>query len=122
MILLWGSILGVFSDLASLAGILGLIAGLFLAAYFCAIFFEIMMSSATGNSDSPGLTMLMRFWKRDGADAPIDNAEHFGGRLRGYFVPSVSGDHTFAVAGDDSAELWFLSLERGASQQSPFSV
>ena len=48
----------------------------------------------------------------DGADVPIDNAEHFGGRLRGYFVPSVSGDHTFAVAGDDSAELWFSADDR----------
>ena len=62
MILVWGAILGVGSDLASLLPILGLIASLILAAYFCAIFFEIMVTSASGSNDCigfPNLTDLL---------------------------------------------------------------
>lgn len=62
MILIWGAILGVGSDLASLLPVIGLIAGLILAAYFCAIFFEIMITSASGSNDCigfPNLTDLL---------------------------------------------------------------
>lgn len=58
MILIWGAILGVASDLASILPVLGVIAGLILAAYFCAIFFEVMITSAGGSNDCPGFPNL----------------------------------------------------------------
>ena len=58
MILIWGAILGVGSYLVSFLPILGLIAGLILTAYFCAIFFEIMITSASGSNDCIGFPNL----------------------------------------------------------------
>lgn len=58
MILIWGAILGVGSGLVSFLPVIGLIAGLILSAYFCAIFFEIMITSATGSNDCIGFPNL----------------------------------------------------------------
>ncbi|MDQ8190702.1 hypothetical protein [Roseibacillus persicicus] len=58
MILIWGAILGVASDLASILPVIGLIAWLVLAGFFCSTFFEIMVSSASGSDDCPGFPNL----------------------------------------------------------------
>ena len=58
MILIWGTILGVASHFASLIPVIGLIAFLALSAYFCAIFFDIILTSATGTDDCPGFPDL----------------------------------------------------------------
>ncbi|MCW5558715.1 MAG: hypothetical protein KIT22_12920, partial [Verrucomicrobiae bacterium] len=39
------------------------------------------------------------------AEMPIRTGDNFGGALRGYFLPPVSGNYVFAVAGDDASEL-----------------
>jgi hypothetical protein len=36
-----------------------------------------------------------------------DGHEGYGGRMRGLFVPTVSGDWVFYLASDDASELWF---------------
>ena len=39
--------------------------------------------------------------------SPADVADNFGSRIRGYVVPSVSGDYRFFIASDDSSQLKF---------------
>ena len=46
-------VLSVVADIASFAPIVGLIAYLVLSAYFCAVYFQIMESSASGGSEAP---------------------------------------------------------------------
>jgi hypothetical protein len=36
-------------------------------------------------------------------------ADSYGGRLRGWVTAPQTGDYTFFIAGDDSAELWLSS-------------
>jgi uncharacterized delta-60 repeat protein len=38
--------------------------------------------------------------------APVDWADSYGTRMRGYVYPPLTGDYTFWVAGDDTCELW----------------
>lgn len=62
MVLIWGMILGIFFQLCSLVcslvPVFGLIAMLILSAYFCAIFFDILVTSATGTDDCSGFPDL----------------------------------------------------------------
>jgi hypothetical protein len=39
-------------------------------------------------------------------EAPIDWADNYGTRLRGYITPTVSGLYTFWIASDDHSELY----------------
>jgi hypothetical protein len=43
------------------------------------------------------------------AEIPGNAADSYGGRLRGWVTAPQTGDYTFFVAGDDSAELWLSS-------------
>lgn len=52
-VLLTCVILSVIGDLASLAPLFGLIASLLISGYFCAIYFQMIQSSATGGKDAP---------------------------------------------------------------------
>lgn len=58
MVLIWGTILGILLQLCALAPVFGLIAMLVLSAYFCAIFFDILVTSATGSDDGSGFPDL----------------------------------------------------------------
>jgi hypothetical protein len=40
------------------------------------------------------------------AEIPSNVADSYGGRMRGWVTAPQTGDYTFFVAGDDSAELW----------------
>ena len=42
-------------------------------------------------------------------EAPINWADNYGTRLRGYISPPTTGNYTFWIASDDNSELW-LSL------------
>lgn len=43
----------------------------------------------------------------DSRHAYVDNAhEQFGARVRGLYVPLISGPHTFYLASDDAGQLW----------------
>ena len=39
-------------------------------------------------------------------EAPINRADVFGQRIRGYVYPPVTGQYTFWIASDDQGELW----------------
>jgi hypothetical protein len=43
------------------------------------------------------------------AEIPSNAADSYGGRLRGWVTAPQTGDYTFFIAGDDSAELWLSS-------------
>ncbi len=47
------------------------------------------------------------------AETPVNRGDNFGFRLRGFVTAPVTGNYTFAIAGDDSCELW---LSTSASQ------
>lgn len=51
--LITGAIIGIISDLASFAPVLGFVAGILLSGYFCAIYFDIIQTTATGSSEAP---------------------------------------------------------------------
>ncbi len=46
-----------------------------------------------------------------GAESPVNAGDNYGQRVRGWISAPVSGDYTFYVAGDDSAELWLSPAE-----------
>jgi regulation of enolase protein 1 (concanavalin A-like superfamily) len=52
-----------------------------------------------------------------GASAPINIGQYFGQRLRGTLTAPVTGDYTFWVAADDSAELWLGTGESRFSKK-----
>jgi hypothetical protein len=39
-------------------------------------------------------------------EAPLNQADNYGTRMRGYIHPAVSGMYTFSIASDDSSELY----------------
>ena len=43
---------------------------------------------------------------RPNFDAPINWADNYGTRMRGYIYPPTSGVYTFWIASDDNGELW----------------
>lgn len=43
------------------------------------------------------------------AQAPSNQTENYGARLHGYLAPSATGFYSFAIASDDSSELWLAS-------------
>lgn len=57
-LLIIGTILGVASDIASFAPLLGIIATFLLTGYFCAIYFDIIQTSATGSDEAPHVPEL----------------------------------------------------------------
>lgn len=49
-------------------------------------------------------------------EAPIDVAERYGQRVRGYVVPPATGNYTFWISSDDNSELWL------STDQSPANI
>ncbi|MEQ1825597.1 MAG: PA14 domain-containing protein [Pirellula sp.] len=47
----------------------------------------------------------------------INQADNFGERLRGWLHPPATGDYTFFIAGDDSAELWLSNSADSQNKQ-----
>lgn len=51
--LLIGGVLSIFTSIASLAPMIGILAYVFMSSYFCATYFKIIESTAVGDSDAP---------------------------------------------------------------------
>jgi hypothetical protein len=48
-------------------------------------------------------------------EAPLNRADDYGTRMRGYFIAPVTGDYTFVIASDATSELWLsTSIDPGA--------
>ena len=68
------------------------------------------VSSLTSDSDYPynpsGSNYLRSF------EAPINWADNYGTRIRGYIQPPFDGNYTFWIASDNQSQLWLsTSLE-----------
>ncbi len=60
-ILIIGAILSVVSDIVSFAPTLGFMAGIILSGYFCAVYFDIINSSAVGDEEAPDFPEITSF-------------------------------------------------------------
>jgi hypothetical protein len=59
------------------------------------------LTGAAGYPDSPD-----DFEWRSALDGPVDWADNYGARARGYLYPPADGDYTFWISGDDYQELY----------------
>lgn len=44
-------------------------------------------------------------------EAPTNQADQFGSRMRGYFIPAATGTYRMAIAADDGSQLWISPTE-----------
>jgi hypothetical protein len=59
------------------------------------------LTSNTNYPDNPsGSNQLATF------EAPINWADYYGTRIRGYITPAISGPYIFWISSDDASELW----------------
>lgn len=49
-------------------------------------------------------------------EAPVNAADNYGQRVRGYVTPSSSGNYTFWIAADDNCELWLSTNDSPANK------
>ena len=59
------------------------------------------LTSAAGYPDSPDQSELLSKF-----EGPVDWADNYGIRARGYLYPPANGDYTFWISGDDYIELY----------------
>ena len=62
------------------------------------------VSNLTSNANYPDLPTGSQFLLR--LEGPTSWGTNYGTRIRGYLHPTATGDYTFWIAGDDTAELW----------------
>ena len=48
--------------------------------------------------------------------SPVNWAERYGMRMRAFLTPTVSGNYTFYVSGDDNCELWLSTNDSAANK------
>jgi hypothetical protein len=65
------------------------------------------VSDLTGNPDYPGSPDSSE--SRTLFEIPVDWADYYGTRMRGYLYPPQTGNYTFWVASDDAGQLWLSS-------------
>ncbi len=52
----------------------------------------------------------------DAFEAPLDWMDFYGQRVRGYFVPPLSGGYTFYIASDDASDLYLSPTTNAATK------
>lgn len=55
-------------------------------------------------------------------ECPVNWADNYGTRIRGYIVPTTSGSYTFYIASDDNSELWLSTNDQPANKVKIASV
>ncbi len=50
-------------------------------------------------------------------EIPSDYSSHYGTRVVGYLHPPVTGDYTFAIAGDDECEFWLSTDDNSTNKE-----
>ncbi|MBN1804080.1 MAG: hypothetical protein JW837_02400 [Sedimentisphaerales bacterium] len=68
------------------------------------------LTGAAGYPDSPD-----DFEWRSALDGPVDWADNYGARARGYLYPPADGDYTFWISGDDYQELYLSTDDNPAN-------
>ncbi len=63
------------------------------------------VANLTGNAKFPNSPDDVQFL--DSFDTPNGYGENYGARVRGWFVPEVTGFYTFFIRSDDASALWF---------------
>ena len=56
------------------------------------------------------------------AETPVNRADNFGARMRGYIIAPATGSYTFLLSGDDYCQLWLSSSESQFAKQKIASV
>ncbi|MBB6732962.1 fibronectin type III domain-containing protein [Cohnella zeiphila] len=49
-------------------------------------------------------------------EAPTNWGDHYGTRIRGYIVPTVTGTYRFSIAGDNNCQLWLSTDDSAANK------
>lgn len=49
-------------------------------------------------------------------EGPVNSADNYGARIRGYVVPPTTGSYTFWISSDDNSELWLSTNADPASK------
>lgn len=62
--------------------------------------------SGTSVSDIPLNTSPSSSSQLTSFEGPLDVAENYGSRIRGYICAPTTGNYTFWISGDDNCELW----------------
>jgi hypothetical protein len=74
----------------------------------------------TGNANYPDNPTGWEFV--DLFEGPVDVADNYGSRLRGWLFPPATGDYTFWIATDDAGQLWLSTDADPANKQLIASV
>jgi hypothetical protein len=56
------------------------------------------------------------------AETPVNRADKFGARMRGYIIAPATGNYTFQLSGDDFCQLWLSPSESQFAKQKIASV
>ncbi len=72
------------------------------------------VASLTSNARYPG-SPDQRFVLSEGTEPAGGIGDNYGQRMRGWFLPPLTGSYTFYVASDDSSELWLSTDETPAN-------
>jgi hypothetical protein len=65
-----------------------------------------LVNVTNGFQNAPTFTQSLNIF-----EAPVDIADNYGVRMRGYICPPTSGQYTFWISGDDNSHLWLSTDE-----------
>jgi hypothetical protein len=72
------------------------------------------VSDLTSSPDYPGNPSSIEY--RTSFEIPLNWADYYGTRMRGYLHPPATGNYTFWIASDDNSELWLSTNEDPANK------